>query len=522
MTPITQKKEAQQHEDSAFTPPSSQNHSYTQRPQGLLSIWDAFLNEIESEFGKETIDRWLRSLKLISCDEKSIEFEAQNSFQVLWFEEHIRPRIPVIDIPRSGKKTLQITLSIKGAPKSNKKSSDRSTKYASKNQPGVAESRGQSVVSQSGTHFSLELPELDPTATFDSYISTSENELVIKLLHEACSYLTAKKIASLSASSGSIATWDPTKFTIPNPIYLWGPSGSGKTHLLQSTTQRLQRAGLSVRYASSDLFTEHVVKSIRAGEMSTFRALWRNIDVLIVDDVHLLARKNATQEEFFHTFNSLHVAGKQIIVSAHCLPQQLQFIEPRLVSRFEWGIVLPIEPLPKKQIHHVIEKKAELLRFPIPRKQIELLSELFSTNVKSSVRALEAFILRTSLMKKDPSTLTATAVRDLLRDLIDEEQKSALTTEKIIGITARQCGVTYDDIMGKSQSRECVLPRQVAMYLIRKHLKIPYMKIGDIFGRDHSTVMSSIRHIEKQLKAQESDIGSTIAAIEIAFSDIIS
>ncbi len=494
--------------------PKQLQESFLPREESPLnSIWNTFLKDLDCEFGKETVDRWLRSLRCTRSDEKSIDFEAQNSFQVLWFEEHIRPRIPEISLPRQGQKPIQVSVYIKGAPKKSKKNASLQAKGDTK--PG----NRASISAPSGAHFSLEMPELDPTALFDSLISTPENELVLKLLQETCSYLTAKKIAALSSSSGSIATWDSSKFMIPNPIYLWGPSGSGKTHLLQATTHRLQRAGLSVKYASSDLFTEHVVKSIRAGEMSTFRSLWRNVDALIVDDIHLLARKSATQEEFFHTFNSLHVAGKQIIVSANCLPQQLQYIEPRLVSRFEWGIVLPVEPLPRKQIPLVLEKKAELLHFSIVKKQIELIADLFSTNVKSSVRALEAFILRATLSKKDHQQMNTAIIKDMLRDLIDEEQKSALTPEKIMASVAEQCGVTLEDITGKSQAREAVIPRQIAMYLIRKHLKIPYMKIGDIFGRDHSTVMSSIKHIEKQLNSHEnSDIGSTIAKIEIDFS----
>jgi len=256
--------------------------------------------------------------------------------------------------------------------------------------------------------------------------------------------------------------------------------------------------------------------------MSHFRNLWRHAEVLLLDDIHLLAKKSATQEEFFNTFNTLHVANTLIVISSNCLTHQLQFIEPRLISRFDWGIALPLVPLPKKLYKTLIEQKAKALHFPLPAKIADTLVALFPSSPKTCAQALEAIILRTTLPshsgKKPLDTLTQTQIRLLLKDLIEYEEKAALTFEKIIAATAQGYGVIESDLLGKSQARENVIPRQVAMYLLRKHLKMPYMKIGDRFFRDHSTVMSSIRQVEKSMKDPSSNMANAISSIEMLFA----
>jgi chromosomal replication initiator protein len=237
--------------------------------------------------------------------------------------------------------------------------------------------------------------------------------------------------------------------------------------------------------------------------MSTFRQAYRNSDVLILDGVHIFSRKNATQEELFHTFNTLHVGGKQIILSANCAPAELQMIEPRLVSRFEWGIVLPLEPLPKEDVLRVLENKIGAFNFPLHSKVREYLLETFPSSIKSLTRALQALILRSHLNEngsRNTSTqLTIPQVKHMLGDLIKEESQSALSAEKIIQTTAEYFCIKAEDILGKGQTRECVLPRQLSMYLCRHLLKLPFLKIGEIFSKDHSTVMSSVKVIQKAL-----------------------
>lgn len=469
----------------------------------LAGCWKTFLERLEKELGKETVDRWARSLSIKTGNGPKLIVEAKDSFQALWFEEHLRPRLCALVDPLGSQ--IHVTLHIPGKTPGNKGMSKGSSR----------------LLKTDGSPFSLTFPEIDTSCTFERFLSLSENEIVIKLFNELCSYLAGERLKTLSPIV--VPSNNSQRLPPPNPLYLCGPSGSGKTHLLTATAIRLRHSGLSVIMASSDLFTDHVVKSIRAGEMSAFRKLWRTVDALIVDDIHCLARKSTTQEEFFHTFNSLHVAGKQIILAANCLPQQLQFIEPRLISRFEWGVVLPLHAIPRKQFPELLEKKAHHLHFPLSQKLAHFLAETFSSTPKACVRALECLTRRFSLAKNRStatSSMTLSQIRDLLADLIEEERQLALTPEKIINVTAETYGVKRDDLIGRSQSREFVLPRQVAMFLIRKHLKAPFMKIGDLFGKNHSTVMSAIRQIEKLIPDPSSDVGSGLASIEIRLSEL--
>lgn len=460
--------------------------------------WNSFLEEQESEFGKETIDRWARSLSIHSS-QNTLMLHVKDSFQAMWLEEHLLAKLKAYLKEKEPKRKVEI--SIEGEQK--KGARVRSSHTASpKKSPS----------------FRLYFPEIDPLATYEQFIKHSDNEVPLRIIEEMCSTLLQRKLKNLSTIHSSEKK---NELFLPNPVYVYGPSGSGKTHLLQAIAHKLKRAGISALYARSDLFTEHVVKSIRAGEMSHFRNLWRNAEVLLIDDIHLLAKKSATQEEFFHTFNTLHVANTLIVISSNCPTHQLQFIEPRLVSRFDWGIALPLVPLPKKLYKTVIEQKAKALHFPLSSKIAETLVSLFPSNPKTCSQALEAIILRTTLpshsAKKPLDTLTSAQIRLLLKDLIEDEKKAALTFEKIVTATAQGYGVIESDLLGKSQARENVIPRQVAMYLLRKHLKMPYMKIGDRFFRDHSTVMSSIRQVEKSIKDPLSNMANTISSIEMLF-----
>jgi chromosomal replication initiator protein len=479
---------------------SGQGNAHT----SILACWQAFLERLDKELGTETVDRWARSLIVKTGNGPKLTIEAKDSFQALWFEEHLRPRLSALVDPLGA--SIQVCLHVAGKPPSQRAishSANRSSKFDT-------------------PQFSLTFPEIDTSCTFENFLTLQENEIVLKLFNELCSYLAGERLKKLS--SVVVPSGDHQRLPPPNPLYLCGPSGSGKTHLLTAAAIRLRQAGLSVIMAKSDLFTEHVVRSIRAGEMSKFRNLWRTVDALLVDDIHCLARKSTTQEEFFHTFNSLHVAGKQIILSANCLPQQLQFIEPRLVSRFEWGVVLPLHTIPRKQFPELLEKKALHLHFSLSQKLSHFLAETFPSTPKACVRALETLIRRLTLSKNrgalSSSNISLSQVRDLLADLMEEELLLALTPEKIINVTAEAYGIKREDLIGRSQSREYVLPRQVAMYLIRKHLKAPFMKIGDLFQKNHSTVMSAIRQIEKLIPDSSSDVGSALASIEIRLSEL--
>lgn len=454
-----------------------------------MQAWEKFLSLQDAELGVETVNKWLRSLQVERFDACNLYLKASSSFQILWFEEHIRKKAQA-SLFNNNQKKISIHLSEESSHKT-ELSPKELTRVESKllrEKPNPLE------------QFSITFDAPDPNCRFDAFVPSKSNPLPHKILFQIAGYdEELKKITPLKN--------EPALY---NPLYLYGCKGSGKTHLLMATAQAMLTHGLSVIYVRAETFTDHVVSAIRAGEMSKFRQMYRNVDVLIIDDVHIFSRKWATQEELFHTFNALHVEGKQMIFSGNVLPMEFQNIEPRLTSRFEWGIVLPLESPQKEDLRKILIAKTQVLNYLIGPKIIEFLLETFSSSSKALTRALEALILRIHLkgarLRISPTQLTIPFVRQQLEDLILLEQDAALTPEKIIQNTAGFFGIRPEDILGKAQSRDCALPRHLAMYLCRTQLKIPYMKIGDLFGKDHSTVMSSVKLIQKGLDSNEEEI----------------
>ena len=450
-----------------------------------MQAWEDFLKLLEKELGTNAVAQWLRPLNIIHFDAGNLYLEAKDSFQVSWFEEHIRKKANAL-LCNNNHRKIKVFLSIAGeSPKK------KASKKPKSDKPDIL----------SIPQLSIAFDALNPLCTFDNFIGSSTQPLPHKLMHQITGYAKEQKT--------DLATF--------NPIYLWGPSGTGKTHLLMATAHELSKKGLFVAYVNAETFTEHVVRAIRASEMSLFRQSYRKADVLIVEDVHLLAKRGATQEELFHTFNTLHLAGKQIMLSANCSPSELAFIEPRLISRFEWGIVLPMDQLQYDEIRQVLQAKAKALNYPLNQKVSEFLLQTFISGTKALCRALEALVLRTHLNKNSnkfsPTQLTVAVVQQQLTDLIAEEVASALDPNIIILNVSEYFGIRPDDILGKAQSRDRTLPRQIAMYLCRSQLDMPFAKIGDLFQRDHSTVMSSVKLIQKNLDGNEKNITEPFHAI---------
>ncbi|MBS0621715.1 MAG: chromosomal replication initiator protein DnaA [Verrucomicrobia bacterium] len=442
-----------------------------------MQIWNEFLAQQEQELGAETVDKWLRPLKLVHFDACNLYLEAQDSFQALWFEEQIRPKVVSELMNKNGRK-IKVHLTVaQEAPASNRNLKEKK-KAEGQQQP-----------------YQLFFDELNEQNSIETLVPFEGNALAYQLF---------TKLAD-GVELGSF-----------NPIFLCGASGVGKSHFLQGAAHSLRQKGLKVIYTRAETFTEHVVSAIRAGAMQLFRSRYRNVDALIIDDVQVFSRKSATQEELFHTFNALHVSGKQLIFAADCSPGELRYVEPRLVSRFEWGIVLPLEPPSPSVLHQILSSKAQKMDFPVETAVISFLVETFKSSPARAIRAFEALLLRAHLQatffsKTHPLPLTT--AQTYLADLISEEKGSEMTSARIIDAVANHYGIKAADIMGKSQKKECSLPRQIAMYLCRRELALPYVRIGEEFERDHSTVMTSVRRVEQQLKQKQSEQASAINAI---------
>jgi len=450
-----------------------------------MHAWDKFIEAQEAELGSETVHKWLKTLKVLRFDAGNLYLEAQDAFQALWFEEHIRSKL-YAKLLNNNNRRIKVHLTVANAPAKTKRHSKNSTNAGPE-----------------APLFSLTFDELDPYSLFKHFVVAEANLLTHKVVAQASQ---SDQEAGVEGLTPSIKAF--------NPIYIHGSSGSGKTHLLMAAAAALKERGLHVVYTRAQTFTDHVVSAIRAGEMSTFRQTYRNSDVLIIDDVHVFSRKGATQEEFFHTFNALHLGGKQIILSANCAPGELQLIEPRLVSRFEWGIVLSLETPGREDLLKILQAKSEAMQYPIHSKVVEFLLESFSSS-KSLCRAFEALILRSHLNHGQikSTQITITMARQLLSDLLVEEEKATLTPSAIMQGAAEFFGIRPEDISGRSQTRDCVLPRQISMHLCRCQLKMPYVKIGDLFDKDHSTVMSSVKLIQKGIDEDDKEIASAYRVI---------
>jgi len=280
-----------------------------------------------------------------------------------------------------------------------------------------------------------------------------------------------------------------------NPIFIHGSSGSGKSHLLMALANELKKKKKNVFFVKAQTFTNHVVNAIRQGEIQKFRDIYRNQDFLIIDDIHIFSGKNATQEEFFHTFNTLYLKKSQIVLSANVPPNRLNNIESRLVSRFEWGIVLKTENIPNEQMIYFLNQKLKNYDIELSNDGKKFLIKTF-TNTHDLDKALQAILLRT----ENNINISKDLLINILSDLIEEQKSLKLTPEKIIHTISKYYGIISSDILGKSQTKECSFPRQLSMYFCRKKLNMTYKKIGDLFQRDHSTAITNIKHIKNKEK----------------------
>jgi chromosomal replication initiator protein len=280
-----------------------------------------------------------------------------------------------------------------------------------------------------------------------------------------------------------------------NPLFLYGDSGLGKTHLLHAIGHYAQslNQGLKVRYVSSEEFTNDFINMIRDGKQDGFRRRYRDVDVLLVDDIQFLENKEGTQEEFFHTFNTLHNAEKQIVISSDRAPKRLVTLEDRLRSRFEWGLQTDVQPPELETRIAILRKKAVQDKLNAPPEVLEYIASRISTNI----RELEGALIRvTAFASLNRQSVDLQLAEFVLKDLIPEAHGPDITAATIMGQTAAYFGLSIDDLCGTSRSRVLVTARQIGMYLCRELTEMSLPKIGQQFGgRDHTTVMHAERKI---------------------------
>ena len=332
-------------------------------------------------------------------------------------------------------------------------------------------------------------PNLNPKYTFDTFVVGSNN----KFAHAAS--------LAVAESPGEIY----------NPLFLYGGVGLGKTHLMHSIAHFILEKNPASRilYVTSEEFTNEVIEAIRNSNntaMTKFREKYRNIDVLLIDDVQFIIGKESTQEEFFHTFNTLHGNNKQIIISSDRPPKDMDILEDRIRSRFEWGLLADIQSPDYETRIAILRKKEELDGYNVGDDVIEYIASNVKSNIRELEGALNKIIAYANLEKRE---INLDLAEQVLRDIISPNEKKIITPQFIIDTVAEHFDITASDIIGSKRSSKIVYPRPIATYVCREMLESPLTAIGKYMGaRDHTTVMHGIEKIEKELKNNDNTRGT--------------
>lgn len=283
-----------------------------------------------------------------------------------------------------------------------------------------------------------------------------------------------------------------------NPLFIWGESGLGKTHLLHAAGNYAQRLfpGMRVKYVSTEEFTNDFINSLRDDRKVAFKRSYRDVDVLLVDDIQFIEGKEGIQEEFFHTFNTLHNANKQIVISSDRPPKQLATLEDRLRTRFEWGLITDVQPPELETRIAILRKKAQMERLAVPDDVLELIA----SSIERNIRELEGALIRvTAFASLNKTPIDKALAEIVLRDLIADASTMQISAATIMAATAEYFDTTVEELRGPGKTRALAQSRQIAMYLCRELTDLSLPKIGQAFGRDHTTVMYAQRKILSEM-----------------------
>ena len=334
------------------------------------------------------------------------------------------------------------------------------------------------------TNINMEQANLNPRYTFSTFVVGKNNNFA----HAAS--------LAVAESPGEMY----------NPLFIYGGVGLGKTHLMHSIAHFIleKNPSANILYVTSETFTNEVIENIRSGNnmaMSKFREKYRNIDVLLIDDIQFIIGKESTQEEFFHTFNHLHGAGKQVIISSDKPPKEMSTLEERLKSRFEWGLIADISSPDYETRVAILKKREELDGYQIDDEVIQYIADNVKSNIRELEGALNAVVAYGKLNKKDVNIESA---KEALKNIISPNQKKVITPELILDTVCDHFHIKKEDITGSKRNAEIVQPRQIVMYLCREMTQTNFKEIGNVLGgRDHSTVIHGCKNIESELEYNE-------------------
>ena len=416
------------------------------------NTWDRVLGRIEARVSSHSFSTWFKPTRFLYEDASSVTIKVPNSWFAEWLRAHYSVLIQEVlrELQRPGVSVAFLPESIDSVPP-------------------VAQSRAPA-----DTPVSM----LNPRYTFDTFVVSSCNQFA-------------------HAASTAVAEQPSRTY---NPLYIYGGVGLGKTHLMQAIGNNICRGSLRMRYVSSETFMNELINAIRFENTFEFKERYRSIDVLLIDDIQFLAGKERTQEEFFHTFNALYDAQKQIVITSDVPPRDIPTLEERLRSRFEWGLIADMQPPDLETKVAILRKKAEFDTVELPDDVGLFIASHCGSNIRELEGALTKVVAYSSMAGKE---LTVELARDQLRDFLPIESPAA-TVESVQKLVSNYFEMKVSDLKSRNNSPHVALPRQIAMYVCKKVTPCSLPDLGRRFGgKHHSTVIHALQKIEKKRHAEK-------------------
>jgi len=430
------------------------------------SAWQAAVGQLQIEMSKASFETWVRSAELVKYDQGTFTVGVQNAFARDWLEKRLTSTVVrLLDGLMEGPQKVEFIV------------------YHKDYQESVSE-----PVAAAPAQISFTTPILAPATntgttamnsryTFDNFVVGSSN----RLAHAAC----------MAVAENPAHAY--------NPLFLYGGVGLGKTHLLYAIGNMARQQGKQVMYVTSEEFANDLINSIRTHNTQAFRERYRYIDVLLIDDIQFIAGKESTQEEFFHTFNSLHSQEKQIVISSDRPPRAMSTLEERLRSRFEWGLIADIQPPDLETRIAILRSKAERMHRDVPNEIVNYIARQFQSNIRELEGALTRVVAYSDLRGKN---LTIDLAEIALTDLLP--QQNQLEPNRVVDVVASAFGVSREKLLSRERTREVALPRQVVMYLLREEANVSLPQIGEVLGgRDHTTVIYACEKVADMIERDD-------------------
>lgn len=424
------------------------------------NTWQQVLGHVETQLSRQSFHTWFEPTRFLSEDADSVNVRVPNSWFAEWLESNFGHLIQEA-LRRAQRPGLQVLFLPEGA-----------------GNESAPEPPREITVSQTASR-PVPQPRLNPRYTFDSFVVSSCNQFA-------------------HAAAMAVAEQRPSSY---NPLFIYGDVGLGKTHLMQAIGNQLARRGsVKMHYVSSEQFMNELINAIRFDKTHTFKNKYRNVELLLIDDIQFLADKERTQEEFFHTFNTLYESQRQIVLTSDCPPREITTLEERLRSRFEWGLIADIQPPDLETKVAILRKKAGSEGVILP----DDVALFIASHTKSSIRELEGALIRViAYASVQQRELDLDLARSSLKDLLESEGP-AVTVEGIQKMVSNYYNLKMSQLKSKNNSKQIAFPRQIAMYITKQLTTSSLPEIGRRFGgKHHSTVIHAVNKIEKKRRTEK-------------------